>query len=350
MVALKGQAISAFVKSPDPRATAILLFGSDTGLVSERAQQIAKAVAARDTPPGEIVRLEDADLEDEPDRLALELQTVPMFGGRKVVRASTGRRINTNALKPLVEGGGLAGTLIVEAGNLKADEALRKLFEAGPPHAVAIACYADEARDLEGVVREVLSTAKLEISPEARELLLSRLGADRALSRNEIEKLALYATGKSRIEADDVEAIVGDASELAIDTIVMAAAGGDASRALKELDRAVGSGESAQMVVVALQRYVHRLHRVRAALEAGRSMDDVIRSLRPPVYFKARPVLEAHCRAWTLARLTQAQTRLAVAAKDARLGGNLEQPLAERVLIEVARLARASAADKKKGV
>ena len=70
----------------------------------------------------------------------------------------------------------------------------------------------------------MLGAAGLTITPEARELLLSRLGADRALSRSEIEKLALYAGGKGTIEIDDVEAVVGDASELAIDTMIMAAA------------------------------------------------------------------------------------------------------------------------------
>ena len=55
----------------------------------------------------------------------------------------------------------------------------------------------DEARDLEGMVREVLAAAKLHIRPEAKRLLLARLGADRALSRAEMEKLALYAPARA---------------------------------------------------------------------------------------------------------------------------------------------------------
>ena len=39
-----------------------------------------------------------------------------MFGGRKVIRAIAGRRLNATMLKPLVQGGGLAATLIVEGG------------------------------------------------------------------------------------------------------------------------------------------------------------------------------------------------------------------------------------------
>ena len=78
-----------------------------------------------------------------------------MFGGRKVVRATAGRRVTAAQLKPLVEGGDLAGYLIVEAGNLRPDDALRALFEKSPA-AAAVACFPDEARDLDAVIREVL--------------------------------------------------------------------------------------------------------------------------------------------------------------------------------------------------
>jgi DNA polymerase-3 subunit delta len=348
MVAIKAQGAAAFVKAPDPKIPAILLFGSDPGMVSERAGMIAKTVAGRDNPPGEIIRIEEGDLDNDPDRLAVELQTMPMFGGRKVVRTSSGRRINAQYLKPLVEGGQLAGTLIVEAGSLRPDESLRVLFEKSP-FAAAIACYADEEAGLEGLIRDMLKQARMDIAPEARDLLVARLGADRVLSRNEIQKLTLYASGKSRIEVDDVEAVVGDAAELALDRVVMAATSGDTARALIEIDRAVASGDSPQGVVMAAQRYVHRLHRLRAAVDAGRSLDDTIRSFRPPMPPKVQAGLRSHCQMWTLQRLNEAESRIAAAVKDARLGGGLEQALSERLLIEISRLARMSAADQKRG-
>ena len=45
-------------------------------------------------------------------------------------------------------------------------------------------------------------------------------------------KLALYAASKSEVDAADIEAIVGDASELAIDRTLNAAASGDTARAV----------------------------------------------------------------------------------------------------------------------
>jgi len=342
MVAVKANQAAAFLKSPEARFTAYLLFGPDQGLVNERAAGLAKLVASRETPPGEIIRIDDLDLDADPDRIAIELLTLPMFGGRKVVRATAGRRINAALLKPLVDDKALAGTLIVEAGNLKADESLRTTFEKSP-QAAAIGCYGDEDRDLDAVVREVLDQNRLTITPGARELLISRLGADRALSRGEVEKLALYAHGAGQITEDDVDAVVGDAAELTIDRIAQASGMGDSRRAVAELSRALAAGESAQGIIAAIQRHFMRLHRLRASVEAGRSVEAAIAELRPPVHFKQKDSLATQCRAWRADTLDTALAGISSTARTARTSAALEVALAERLVLTLARLAREGA-------
>jgi len=341
MVAVKAHQAEAFLKPPGPRLGAFLFYGTDAGLVAERASRLARLIAAREEPPGEIIRLDDADLDSDPDRLAIELQTMPMFGASKVVRASAGRRIGTAALQPLITSDTLAATLIVEAGNLRPNDALRALFEKSPK-AAAVACFPDEAHDLETLIRETLKSHGLAIAPDARDLLLARVGADRALSRGEVEKLALYASGKTEIDAADVEAIVGDASELAIDRILSAAASGDAARAVTEFARAVAAGESPQMIIAATLRYLQRLHRIRTDLDQGRAFEDVVRQLRPPVHFKQKDAIAQQCRAWTTPRLEEILSQTAKAAKAARLSAPLEEAIAEDLLMRLAAAARPS--------
>ena len=261
-------------------------------------------------PPGDILRIEDADLEVEPDRLLVEAQTIPMFGGPKVIHTRASRRVTAQVLQPLLQEGALAGALVVEAGNLRPDNSLRLLFEKSA-NAAAIACFADESRTLDSIISETLEQAGITITRDARQALLARLGADRALTRGELEKLVLYTRGKSQIDIDDVDAIVGDASELAIETVVLAAASGEARRAVQELDRVIAAGESPQTVIAAVQRHMQRLHRLRASLESGHSMDAALRQLRPPVHFKTRPRLEAQCRMWAIENLNAALSRIA---------------------------------------
>jgi DNA polymerase-3 subunit delta len=338
MVAIKTHQAGAFLNALERVPAAVLFYGSDVGLVAERAAQLAKALSERGNPPGEILRLDDASLEDDPDRLFVELQTTPMFGGRKIVRATAGRRVTATQLKALVEGGNLTGTLIVEAGNLRPDDALRALFERSPA-AAAVACFPDEARDLDAVLRDALAGEGMQITPEAKRLLLTRLGADRALSRSEIDKLALYAHGRSVIDEEDVEAAVGDAAELALDRIVMAAGSANTAAALAECDRSIAAGESAQAVVAALQRHFLRLHRMRGALDAGRPMEEVLRTLRPPPHFKQHDALERQGRRWSAGKLSAALARIAEAARAARLNSGLEGAMTERLLLDLGEIA-----------
>lgn len=338
MVAIKPAQANAFLAKPDRRA--ILLFGTDSGLVSERAQRVAATLAARETPSGEIVRIDDADLENDPDRLGVELLTVPMFGGAKIVRVTASRRITAALLKPYLEGPALPGALVVEAGNLRADDGMRALFEKSG-QAAAVGCYADEGAALAGLVREVLGEAGLGITPEAQAMLLARLGADRGLSRAEVEKLALYGAGAGTIDVEHIEAIVGDASELAIDRILAAAVTGDVATALNECDRALSAGESAQGIIILAQRQLQRLHRVRASIEAGRPAEEAFRQLRPPLYPRQREQMERQLRSWNAERLLSALACVGETAKASRQTGAVESMLTEAMLMEVARLARA---------
>lgn len=339
MVAIKSHEATRFLKAPDRAISAVLTYGTDAGLVSERARAAAKAWAGLEDPPSEITRLDDADLESDPDRLSVELMTVPMFGGRKVILSSTGRRINAVLLKGLIEPGPLPGVLIVEAGNLKPTDKIRSLFEKAK-HAAAIACFPDEGRDLAALVDDEVKAAKMAIAPEAREVLLAQLGADRALSRGEIAKLVLYCSGRKRIELEDVEAIVSDASELGVDRIVNAAAGGEPGVAVKELSRALNSGESPQTVIIALQRHFMRLHRIQADVSSGRAIADAMKSLRPPLHFKQKNAVTAQVRKWPLAHLKRALGEIAKAARNSRQTGSRDDLITESLILGLAQLAR----------
>ena len=331
-----GQA-ERFVKSPPREIVAMLFHGTDPGLVSERVGQMARLLAGDPKAPGEIVRLDDSDLSGDTDRLGVELRTIPMFGGRKIVRLRAEARLKPELISDLIDGGPLAGVLIVEAGNLKPDSKLRALF-AGAANAAAVACYADDEKSLAALVGEVASEYALAMPQGVREHLVSLLGADRTLSRNEVEKLALYAGRGATVTLEDVDAIVGDASELGLDQIAHAVAGGRVRDALVTCDRALASGESPQSVILALLRYFMRLHSLGSAVAGGKPLEGALRSLRPPLHFKAQPLVQAEVRAWPLVRLTRGVALIQRAAKAARLSALLERELTERLIVDLCRL------------
>ena len=335
MVAIKAQQAERFANAPDKNVVAVLVHGPDTGLVSERARAVANALAKRHGDEAEMIRIEETDLDGDPDRLVVELQTIPMFGGGKVVRTTAGRKINAAMFKSLFAGGAPAAGLVCEAGNLKTSDALRKLFES-TPWTAAVPCYADSERDLEGLVRDMIRDAGLTITKDATDMLTARLGADRALSRGEIDKLTLYCAGREEVTIDDIEAIVGDATDAGLEHIAIAAASGEPGEVVVEFDRAVSAGENPQAIILVAQRYFQRLHRIRATVDAGKSIDEALRSLRPPLHFKLRGAVTAQCRLWSAASLSEALQRIGETAQQARLNSSMDAVLAERLMFNLA--------------
>src|SRR5204862_6985193 len=92
MVALRGKDIDAFLARPDAGRSISLLYGSDAGLVRERADALIASSVDDPSDPFSLVRLDGDELSAEPSRLVDEAMTIPMFGGRRAIRVRAGSR------------------------------------------------------------------------------------------------------------------------------------------------------------------------------------------------------------------------------------------------------------------
>jgi len=341
MTAIKGAEVDRFLARPDPGRAVILVFGPDAGLVGERVNALIKASVDDVNDPFSLVRLEGEELTADPARLIEEAQTIPLFGGRRAVLVKAGSRNIAPAVEALLALPALECRVVIEAGDLRRNSPLRAVCERAK-NAAALPCYADSERDLERLIDGELRAAGLTIKPDARALLLPLLGGDRAASRNELRKLALYARGHAAIDADDIIAVVSDASTLELDELVDAAYAGRPPELEAQIAKARIAGTSVGSILFAAQRQLAQLHRWRVAIEAagGRFSVD---SLVPPVHFRRKEIVETALKQWNAARLAVAMTELADAVLATRRTPALADTIAERALLSLAVKARRSA-------
>src|ERR1700761_5540381 len=244
MVAIKPSEADAFVARPDPARPVVLVFGPDAGLVSERANALIKSAVDDPNDPFALARLEGGELAAEPSRLVEEAQTVPLFGGKRAVWVKAGSRNIASAVEALLGLRDNECRVVIEAGDLKRNAPLRALVERAK-NAAALPCYADDERSRARLIDDEMRSAGLTLAPDARAMLLPLLGGDRAASRNEVQKLALYARGEKQVTVEDVAAVVSDASALALDDIVDAAFAGKPAELERELAKARIAGTPA---------------------------------------------------------------------------------------------------------
>ena len=331
--------LAAFLKSPGRDIRAALFYGPDAGLVRERAESVARAICPDLADPFRVAELTGASLGGDPARLADELAAQSLMGGRRVVRV----REAGDASAPLVADALATARgdtlLVIEAGELATRSALRKLFEAGADLA-AVACYADSAKDLEGVIRAAFAERRIEATREAIAYLVDNLGSDRMVTRSELEKLMLYAGDGGRVGLEDAAVCVGDSALLSLDDAVMTAADGDPAALERALFRCLSEGESPVTILRAAQRHFQRLHLAAGRIATGASAESAMASLRPPVFFMHQRRFAEQLRRWPLPRAARALELLTDAELDAKRTLLPPDTICRQALLDLARAAR----------
>src|SRR5271168_3653270 len=283
MTAIKAGDVEAFIARPDPARPVVLVFGPDAGLVSERVNALVKASVDDPNDPFALARLDGDLISAEPSRLVEEVQTMPLFGGRRAVWLKAAGRNIAPAVEALLAARISECRVIIEAGDLRRNAPLRALVERAK-NAAALPCYADSEKDRAKLIDDEMRAAGLTLAPDARALLIPLLGGDRAASRNEIRKLALYANGRGQVGVDDVTAVISDASALALDDIVDAAFAGRPADLETQLGKARTAGTSAGSILFNAQRQVAQLHKWRTTIEEGASFS--LDAVQPPLHFR----------------------------------------------------------------
>lgn len=338
MAQKKAHEVDAWLARPDNAFRVILVYGPDRGLVAERARRFAEQTGLPLDDPFSVVRLDAADIEQQPGRLMDEARTVPMFADRRLVwlRGAGGQKALATEVEALAADPPVDSLVLVEAGELRKTAALRTVVEKAR-QAMALPCYADDARGIETVIDQELANAGLTIGLDARRLLKASLGGDRLATRSELEKLALYCAGGNEVEVDDIRAAIGDVSGLAADDAVDAVLAGDIAGFDRAYQRLLAAGTPPFLVLNATMRQFHALQMLREAVDAGgKSAAAAVASARPPVFFARRKTMETALQRWKGAMLASALERLQAAVLKTRQISDMAPEITRQALLALA--------------
>ena len=300
-------------------------------MVRHRADALTQAVTGQRDDPFRVAWL---SREDHP-RLMEEATAIAMIGGRRVVRVRDAG--DTLTALVLQVGGSPGDSLVVlEAGPLPGRSKLRAMVE-GLASGVVIPCYPEEGRVLQQAIEGALAEGDVRLEADALGWLLEHVGGDRGSTRGEVEKLLLYAEVGQRLDLTAVRACVGDLAAVSFDDAVFAATAGDVAQADVSIERTLAEGMTPVTAVRGLLAHLGRLHAAAGSIAGGMSSADVIRSLRPPVFFKRIAPFTKALALWSPRRLIQAMDEVCRVEMACKQTGALDGLLVRRMLLNLAR-------------
>jgi DNA polymerase III subunit delta len=336
---VKSAAAEKFIGNLPKELVAALVYGPDQGLVRERAARVAKSVIADLNDPFRVAELDESVLESDPARLWDESAALSMTGGRRVVRVRSANNGLAATFERFLAAPPGDALIVIEAGDLAKSGALRRVFESAK-NAAAIPCYPDDGRALEELVRSQLKAHGLSIEEGALDYAVARLGADRGVTRSELEKLSLYAMGEKSVSESHVAAVIGDESELRMDEALDAAGEGDFARLDTRLAQLWAAGLQPVAVLRQAMGHFQRLMSARAEIDEGANLAATIKKMRPPVHFSRERSMQAQVSRWPLAQLEAALDLLYEGEALVKTTAVPGEAACGRALLSVAALAR----------
>ena len=341
---IKAGGVDAYLAKPDARHRVFLIYGPDRGLVSERAKVLIGKVGVDTSDPFSTIRLQADDAASDPQRVADEAHTVSMFGGNRLIWITgTTQKHLVNAIKPILDVPPTDAVVVIEAADLKKTAPLRKAIEKAPS-AAALPCYQDQAAALQRMVDGELKSFGLSIEPNARTALLANLGDDRMASRNEVQKVCLFAMNAGSITESDIIELVGDAAAISADAIVDAASLGQLDVVERDLRRLLDREASSFSLLNAAHRHFQTLHLLATRASAQRvAARSLVSSMRPPVIYSRRNHVERALDSWTTAGLLHVTKRLDQAVLESRANDALAGEIVTQTFLFISSEARRQA-------
>ncbi len=337
MAEIKSHEFDGFLNQGYRAYRLFVVYGPDRGLVSERAAAIAEKTGIALDDPFSVIKLDSSDIGQGGGRLLDEVNAIGLFGGERLIwlKGAGNDRGLIDAMTVIAEQKLVDTTLLIEAGDLKKGTGLRKIADSHRAIA-AIACYADDKRALNALIDTELAREQLRITPEARQLLLESLGGDRIASRNEIQKLALYARGNGTIDASHVADIIGDASATSVDDAVDAIFSGDRDRFIQETGKILSSKTPVFLLLQSCLKQLQLLDTLRAEMEERKLQpQQVMQSHGRHIHFRRKPIIESALRIWSPPAIAREMRRINAAILQSRQRQALEESIALQLLLSL---------------
>ena len=336
---LEPRRIEAFLRDPGD-ARVVLLFGVDVGLVRERALRLVRAVAGSADDPFRVVELERDGIPD----IATEMASLPLTGGRRVVRLRDAGDAAVDAVQAVLagraqgflvlEGAAGAGSALEAAGTggTGAGRRRHRLLRAGRA-AVGADDPGDPGRAGCGGRRRCVGVA----GRAAR----GGPGSDPFRGR----EAGVVCRARRACGRDGGAACVGDLAGLSVDDALFAATAGDVAGADRALELAMAEGAAPVGVLRAALMHLQRLQRARLAVSGGATAGEAMKATRPPVFFKQQRLFSDALAAWSVVALEAACGRAWEAERACKRTGAPAETICRNAVVGLAQ--RGAAARRK---
>ena len=279
------------IKSSNSAIT--LIYGNNEGL----KEQIINDFFIKDFK-GNILSYDEMDIINNKDEFISNLLNKSLFEESKIIIISRGSEKIFNTILDIIEKNVSEIKIIIKSGNLEKKSKVRGLFEK-EKQLTCIPVYEDDLRSLSLIANNFLKENNIKISQEIINILIERSKGDRKNLKNELSKIRSLAISKKKIELDDIQKLTNLAENYSVFELSDNYLAKNSKKVSNILNENNYTSDDCILILRTILNKSKRLLIIKNEMDKKRSIDDILSTLKPPVFWKEKDIVKKQVQSWS---------------------------------------------------
>ena len=331
---IKPAQFEKFCQHPDNAIKCIVIFGTNEGAITFWRDKCITAICGSLDNAFQYCSLDMENISKDGREIYAEFHAQSLMGGRRIIVVKNANNNLTDFLKNMLANTNSENLLLLSSSSLNKKSSLVSWAEKCND-TLLLACYEERESDISEQVARILNEKGLIADIPTMQLLCSRLSPDSKLNKSEIDKLQIYLGERKNITAADIFNAISDVAGADFEDLCYLVANGNAKKSYAAFNRLLKQGEEPATIIRQIEYHFGRLLSCVALLEQGKSLDDAIKSLRPPVIFYRKNDFTKQLRIWNKDFLLSALNLLYECERDCKTTNYPAEQCAGQVILRL---------------
>jgi DNA polymerase III subunit delta len=280
-----------------------LLYGENIGLKKDIKNKIKIEMNKKENST-EFISLNENEIIDDEEIFYNSIYSGSLFSNKKIITINDGTDKIVKYMEDIYEKYPENVILIIFSDILEKKSKLRTFFEKNST-AICIACYLDSSRDLETILINELRKNNITASRESINILIEKSNNDRNNLRNEIEKIKAFTLNKKNLDIEEIKSIVNFSGEHKSDSLINECLSGNITQYKKIISELYNNTVNYIFLLRILYNKIKKLLDIKKSEDKNKDIDSLINSVKPPVFWKDKPIVKKQLGIWKLNDLTK---------------------------------------------
>ena len=253
---------------------------------------------------GEILKYDEYEVLNNIDEFISNLLTKSLFDNKKIIIISRATDKLYTLINDLLDREIIETKIIIKSSSLEKKSKLRNLFEK-ESKLICTPVYEDDARALNYVIQNFLKLNSFSLSQEIKNILIERSKGDRINLKNELSKLKNLSLSKNKLSIDDVNKLSNLAENYSVFELSDNYLAKNSKKVSNILNENNYSSEDCILIIRTILNKCKRLLKIRNEIDNNTSIDQVISSYKPPIFWKEKDIVKKQAQSWSTSEVKE---------------------------------------------